>query len=344
MVPATAFSTRDQYDAARHHVAVLDRSGRGWIGVSGQDRASYLQGLLTNDIAALVAGQGCYAAYLTPQGRMISDLWVYELSDRILLALAGDAKDTVLSRLDQFIFTEDVTMQDLSSALACVTVLGPEAARIAGLVLEASAATRISNLPEHGNLRATFSSTPVIVLAVQDIGQPGYDLLIDPSHGPALKAAVVAAGAVEIDMSTAEVLRVESGIPKFHSDMDENTIPLEAGIELQAISFTKGCYVGQEVIVRVLHRGHGRVARKLVGLAIEGTEVPRPAIDIQVDGHTIGRITSSVFSQALARPIALGYVQRDFVAPGTRVVVGGDPAAVVALPFVPLQSTGSAAQ
>jgi folate-binding protein YgfZ len=137
-----------------------------------------------------------------------------------------------------------------------------------------------------------------------------------------------------MDETTAETLRIETGVPRFGRDMDEETIPLEAGIESRAISFTKGCYVGQEVIIRVLHRGHGRVARKLVGLTIDGSDVPQPGTRIASGDREIGEVTSSTMSPALQRPIALGYVHRDFVEPGTNVTIGTVGAHVAPLPFV----------
>jgi folate-binding protein YgfZ len=137
-----------------------------------------------------------------------------------------------------------------------------------------------------------------------------------------------------LDPATADAIRIESGIPLFHRDMDEETIPLEAGIEGRAISLTKGCYVGQEVIIRVLHRGHGRVARKLVGLLIDGASAPREGAQVRSDARDVGHVTSATLSPALDRPIALAYVQRDFAAPGTTLVVGDSGAMVSALPFV----------
>ena len=149
-----------------------------------------------------------------------------------------------------------------------------------------------------------------------------------------MKALCVGSGAVEIDPQTAEALRIEAGVPLFHRDMDEETIPLEAGIEGRAISFTKGCYVGQEVVIRVLHRGHGRVARKLVGIAITGPQAPPAGARIRSGDREIGEVTSSAVSPALQHPIALGYVHRDFVEPGTTITVDGMDGTVSALPFV----------
>jgi folate-binding protein YgfZ len=325
------------YQAARQAAAFIDRSHRGRLVVSGRDRASYLQGLLTNDIPALKSGQGCYAAYLTAQGRMISDLWVYELGDVILLNLPGETTAAVLAKLDQFIFAEDVQLGDASATFAQIAVVGPEAARLVEALCDRAAdapGLSLASLSEHGNARVQIAGTPAIITSVTDTGEPGFDVYVEREHAGWLTDRLAAAGVVEATEETAEILRVEAGVPAFQRDMDEETIPLEAGIESRAISMTKGCYVGQEVIIRVLHRGHGRVARKLVGLVLDGDSAPaRGAIVASVD-RTVGEITSSVRSPALGRPIALAYVHRDFVVPGTLLSVEGGQATVTALPFV----------
>jgi tRNA-modifying protein YgfZ len=318
---------------ARQRAGLIDRSDLGRIVVSGRDRASYLNGLLTNDIASLKAGQGCYAAYLTAQGRMIADLMVYELGDVILLTMSRDVKDPVLAKLDQFIFSEDVQLGDVTDAFAHVAVVGPHSAAIVASIVGLNA-SELAQLPPHGNRRARFAERSVIVLRVTDTGEPGFDLLVETEVAPQVRTALKAAGVEDLDRATVEMLRVEAGVPKFHHDMDEETIPLEAGIESTAISLTKGCYVGQEVIIRVLHRGHGRVVKRLVGLTVEGSEVPAAGTPVQSDGRDIGKVTSAVFSSTIGKPIALGYVHRDFTEPGTRVNVGGMDAAVTALPFV----------
>jgi folate-binding protein YgfZ len=327
-------STPTNYEAVRRHAGVFERTDQGRLVVSGRDRASYLQGLLTNDITALGPGRGCYAAYLTAQGRMITDLHAYELGDVMLMTLPLEVKDAVLTKLDQFIFSEDVQLGDVTAAFASRTIVGPEAAGIVTRVLQGLEPAALAGLPEHGNLRAQFNDQPVIVLRVTDTGEPGFDLLIDRSQVAALAAALRSAGAVDVDAALIDTLRVEAGLPKFHRDMDEDTIPLEAGIESRAISLTKGCYVGQEVIIRVLHRGHGRVARRLVGLTLEGDRVPVPGSTALVDGRDVGRVTSAVLSPSLARPIALAYLHRDFTEPGARVTVDGASGVVTAMPFV----------
>jgi folate-binding protein YgfZ len=333
MIPAVSL---DAYAAARQRAGLIDRAHLARIVVSGDDRASFLQGLLTNDVVALKAGQGCYAAYLTAQGRMIADLHVYELGDVMLLTLPRDVKDTVMAKLDQVIFSEDVQLGDVTDTFDQFAIVGPQAAVVAAKALELTA-DALAGLAEHGNLRASWRGAPAIATRAGDTGEPGFDLFVERAQADALRRTLVAAGAVEVDPAAADAIRIESGVPLFHRDMDEDTIPLEAGIESRAISFSKGCYVGQEVVIRVLHRGHGRVARKLVGLRIEGDRVPAPGASIRVEEREVGRITSSTASPALQQPIALGYVHRDFTEPGTHLSADGAAAEVVALPFVPTQ-------
>jgi folate-binding protein YgfZ len=302
--------------------------------VSGRDRATYLQGLLTNDIVALSSGQGCYTAYLTAQGRMISDLHVYELGDVMLVTTPRSTKDVMLGKFDQFIFSEDVQLGDVTDAFGVLVLVGPGIARALDTVL-GHEASEVAALPLHANRRLVCEGQPVVALRVADTGVPGVALMADTTTMTHLTDAVHAAGGVDLDEETADALRIEAGVPAVGRDIDTETIPLEAGIEERAISFTKGCYVGQEVIIRVLHRGHGRVARKLVGLTLAPhDEVPVVGTALTVDGAVVGSITSSVWSPSLARPIALGYVKRDFVQPGTSVDVGvGVQATVTALPL-----------
>lgn len=328
-------SLSQPYRAAREGAALLPRS-RGLILVSGRDRASYLQGLLTNDITALAAGHGCYAAYLTAQGRMISDLHAYELGDLLLLTLPVTTKDVVLAKLDQFIFSEDVQLGDVTDTFAAVDVLGADAARAVAQVTGLSAQD-LQALPAHGNRRHDILGQPHIILRVDDAGVGGFALIGPREASAPLQEALVAAGAVPLDAESAEALRVEAGVPLFGRDMDEETIPLEAGIESRAISFTKGCYVGQEIIIRVLHRGHGRVARKLVGLQFAaGTDVPAAGTTLHAADKDAGVLTSSAWSPTLGHPVALAYVKRDLAEPGTSLTTAtGEAATVVALPFVP---------
>ena len=323
----------DAYSAARQHAALIDRSDRGRLIVSGADRASFLQGLLTNDVVALKAGEGCYAAYLTPQGRMMTDVFVYELGDALLLTVPLEQRELVLTKLDQMVFSEDVQLGDVTTTFGTLAVVGPAAARLLSGLLSQSADELGGWLP-HANRRVQFQGHPAILTRIIDTGEAGYDVHVERNHLDSLRAALLQAGAVEADAATIDAIRIEAGLPKFNRDMDDETIPLEAGIEERAISFSKGCYVGQEVIIRVVHRGHGRVARKLVGLIFDGVVVPPAGVPVSAAEREMGEVRSSAMSPALRRPIALAYLHRDFLAPGTVVSAGGQSATVVELPFV----------
>jgi folate-binding protein YgfZ len=314
----------EQYRALRQGAGLIDRSARGRLRLTGTDRRSYLQGLLTNDIEALAAGQGCYACLLTAQGRMIADMYVIELGDAVLMDLEGDATAKVFAHLEQFIFAEDVQVEDVSAALAQIGVFGPAATAVLSRVLGPLDALRPLE-----NRSTSWKDRSLTMVGRDDVGVGGVDLVIDRGAASDLVTAIREAGAIEVSEAVVETCRIEAGHPVFHKDMTEDTIPLEAGIEDRAISVTKGCYVGQEIIIRVLHRGGGRVARRLVGLTLPSDAVvPTPGDPIRARDREIGRVTSATWSPSLLHPIALGYVHRDFTTPGTRVTLPNGEAEV----------------
>ena len=333
----------DQYRALREGAGLIDRSDRGRLLLTGADRRAYLQGLLTNDIAALTAGTGCYAAYLTAQGRMMADVRTFEMGDALLADLVGAVAPGVFDRWSQYIFSEDVTIEDLSESTAQLGIYGPRAAEVLDNALAAGrlpgeptpSAQMLESMPLYANSRWNLGAAPVFVLRSDDAGVMGFDVVVTSDRRKDLEGLLTSEGAVAVEAEAALACRVEAGRPLFRVDMTEETIPLEAGIEDRAISLTKGCYVGQEIIIRVLHRGQGRVARRLVGLALDpSAAVPVRGEPIRAGDREVGSITSAVQSPALGRPIALGYVHRDFVAPGTSLIVAGGPATVSAVPFV----------
>lgn len=304
-------SSLDDYNALRDGAGWIERQDAGRLRLRGRDRKTYLHGLLTNDIESLAAGTGVYAALLTAQGRMISDMHVYEIGDALIVTLPRSLAASMRERLDQFIFSEDVQVEDETATTTQVGIYGPLAAGAIGGLDPAE-----------------------IVLPSREFGLDGFEIVTDPERLPGVIEAIESHGARAVDIAALEVLRVEAGVPRFLVDMTDATIPLEAGIEARAISMTKGCYPGQEVIVRVLHRGGGRVAKKLVGVVLDETaaEPPCGAI-VRAGDREIGLLTSIVRSVQLDRPLALGYVHRDFTAPGTIVEVDGMPAAIHALPI-----------
>ena len=296
-------------------------AARGQIAVTGADRLSYLQGLLTNDIPSLVPGTGCYAAWLSPQGRMLTDLHLFESATMLLIDVPAALVAATCERLEQFVFSEDVQIGSLGNSLTSVSVHGPRAAAVIDRTLGATAG--LDTWAAYRHAHATFDGKPAVVARLDQLGVPGYHVYLSPGDEAALLAALESTGAAVVGAEAVTAARIEAGYPVFGLDMTEDTIPLEAGIESRAISLTKGCYVGQEVIIRVLHRGHGRVARRLVGLRVDGA-VPdagaRLKAGLEADAKEIGFVTSAAESPRLGT-VACGYAHRDFVAPGTLVGV-----------------------
>jgi folate-binding protein YgfZ len=304
--------SEDGYRALTEQAGVVKRADRGVLTVAGPDRLTWLQGLVTNDVVSLPLGGICAAAYLTPQGRMISDLRVVNLADRTLLDVPAPLAAALQARLDALLFSEDAQIADSSREIAIIDVHGPLAPQV-------------------------VQGLEVIRDDAFDV--PGYSAFVSAPQVAGLVGELTRRGAVETTLETLDVVRVEAGRPAFLVDMDEHTIPLEAGLEKRAISFTKGCYVGQEVIVRVTHRGGGRVAKRLVGLRVSKAELPKPGSVIRSGQREVGRLTSVAWSPALASIVALGYAHRDFTETGTSVdIIHGEgvviPAVVSSLPFV----------
>jgi folate-binding protein YgfZ len=300
------------YSALTQAAAIVRRGDRAVLEVTGADRLSWLQGLLTNDVVALPEGGICDAAYLTPQGRMISDMRVANFADRTLLDVPASLAEALHKRLASLLFSEDADIV-FAPGLVIVDVHGPRAAEV---------------------------TQGEAVVRDDAYELPGFSAFLVSTDVDAFVARVVERGAIETSLETLDVVRVEAGRPAFLVDMDEHTIPLEMGLERRAISFTKGCYVGQEIIVRVTQRGGGRVAKKLVGLRFDKGDLPKAGDGASADGREIGRVTSVVRSPALETVIALATLHRDFTAAGTAVQVatstGSVTAQVSTLPFIPL--------
>ena len=293
--------------------------------MKGSDRASFLHGLLTNDVAKLTPGTGTYAAYLTPQGRMISDMRVVETGDSILLDVEASVVGTLARKLDSLVFSEDVIIEDISASIAAIGIHGDLAAALLAQV----AGTPADALQrQFDNRQASIVGCSILIIRDDYLGLTGFDIYVNAGQARQVRDALLQGGATEVDEATVEALRIEAGRPRFGVDMDAETIPLEAGLQDRAISFTKGCYVGQEVIIRVMHRGQGRVARRLVRLAIAGTSVPARGDSIFAAGTRVGEITSAARSMDTGATIALGYVHRDQAAAGMELSVGESQAVV----------------
>jgi folate-binding protein YgfZ len=303
-----------EWAAVRRHAGLLDGRNRRLLSLIGGDRVTFLQGMISNDVAKLTDGDGTYAALLTIQGKLVSDLYVYVLADRLILDVPAGRHDAVRAALDRYIVADDVEFEDrtLDSLLA---VEGPQAATILASVAD----TPVDGLRPWAHRECVIGGRTFRCLAVSQTGEKGFRLLGNPDEVTPLWQSLLGAGATPVGLDTLGVLRLEAGIPWFGIDMDEDTLVMEVGLE-GAISFTKGCYLGQEVVERVAARGH--VNRKLGGLIAAGPVIPSAGTPLIYAGKEVGLVTSAAHSPALDRVIALGYLHRGACEPGTTVHAG----------------------
>ncbi len=318
-----------EWAAVRQRCGLLDARFRALLRMTGSDRITFLQGMVTNDVAALQVGQGTYAALLTIQGRLVADLRVYVLADEIWLDVPTGRADAVRRALEQYIIADDVEFVAADDWATLIALEGPQASAVVQQVLPSGSAP--SQQFAHHEL--AFDGSAVRVVATHHTGESGYLLLGKADDAAVLWQRGLAAGAEPVGMEALDVLRLEAGIPWFGHDMDEDTLISEVGLE-SAISYRKGCYLGQEVVERVAARG--QVHRKLVGLTLTGTPPPA-ATTLEHDGKDVGWITSAAWSPARRKVVALGYVRREFWDPGVQVQVrttgGLTLATVEPLPF-----------
>jgi folate-binding protein YgfZ len=322
-------SIADQYRTITTGAGWTDQSVRGRLRFAGRDVAAFLQALVSNDVLALAPGQGVYATYLTPQGRMIADLEVHvRANDWIIETPAGHAA-ALAARFDSLVFTEDVRLEDVTDSTFRYDIIGAQAAPVAAAAVDLIASD-VAALTEP----AHFEWQDGIVVRSDTAFVPIYKLIGEVAAAAGVRHRLDAQGAVVLSSEVVESLRIEAGRPLFGSDLTADTIPLEAGLLERAISTTKGCYVGQEIVIRVLHRGGGRVARRLVRLALDvAGEAPAPGAALEDDGRHVGQLTSVAPSLTGPGFVALGYVARADAEPGRRLDVAGRPQSAVITGF-----------
>jgi tRNA-modifying protein YgfZ len=306
-----------QYRAATESCGMLDRSERGKLALTGSDAKTFLQGQVSNDVEALEPGRGCYAAFLTPKGKMLGDVRILDTGDELLLDTERVALQELFNMIRRFSIGYDVQLHKRTLERGLVSLLGPEAAAVAGV--EALGADEDSHV-----------ATEVDGVAVRAIRTDlGVDLLCDAGDTDRLTAALSARGAEPISEAVADCVRIEHGRPRYGVDLDDSVIPQEAALNDRAVSFTKGCYVGQETVARLFYRG--KPNRTLRGLRLS-TPAPTGA-EIRFGDRVVGRLASVAESPALG-PVALALVRREAPS-GSAVTVGADEvdAVVVELPF-----------
>jgi folate-binding protein YgfZ len=305
-----------QYRQLREACGLLDRSERGKLLVTGPDGAEYLQGQLTNDVEALEVGEGQYAALLDRKGHMQADMRVLRLgAEEIWVDTEGEALAAARRHLEMYSIGRDVTVADVSEERAVLSLIGPRSPEVAGT----------ASLPELTCLETTVSGVECIAAGTPD----GIDLIVAAEEAERLRGALLEAGAVMVSPAAVEILRIESGTPRFGAEMGIETMPAEAGIVERAVSFTKGCYIGQETVARLHYKG--KPNRHLRGLRLSGPA--EPGAPLRLGEKEVGRLGGAAVSPALG-PIGLAILRREAEA-GAELAVGEDgvTARVVDLPF-----------
>ena len=305
------------YRALREHAAWLDLSGRGKIRISGEDRARLLHALTTNHIERLTPGEGCYAFFLNAQGRILADVNLMCFEGHFLLDTEPETRRKLFEHLDRYIIADDVTIEDETDYIRTVALEGPEAVgvliRLGGPVPQAPGSTAASGARTVARLNST--------------GSEGFFLFAPAGEMDYLETQLSSAGAVPATPGDARVVRIEHGRPRYGEEITERYLVQETA-QLHAVHFSKGCYLGQEIVERV--RSRGQIHRVLRRVEIDTTEVPAAGAKLTSGETPAGEVASAAFSPALGKTVALAYVRTQSAEPGIELSMDGAPARVSA--------------
>jgi len=306
------------HQALRSAVAWIDLSARGKIIVTGEDRARLLHAMTTNQVQQLQPGEGCYAFFLNPQGRILGDVNLFCRESDFLLDVESETREPLYQHLDKFIIADDVALEDATDRIATLALEGPQAL---------DAARRLC-VPVPEKPWAHVAWNDVVVADVSWTGAPGLRFFAPVEVKPRLIEQFQRADAPEVSLQEARVVRLENFHPRYGEDIFPTTLSQETQ-QAHAVNFTKGCYIGQEIVERV--RSRGLVHRLLAGVEIDSTEPPEHDTRLFHGEEDVGKITSSAFSPALGKVVALAYLRREMAEPGTALFVNGHPAVVRSL-------------
>jgi folate-binding protein YgfZ len=334
LMPRHFGNPEHEYESALKDAVVFDRSHHGKVEVAGKDAASFLHNLSTNDVKQLAIGEGCTAYLTTGQAKIVAAVCIYRVgSETFWLDCNIQSGEAVRQHLDRYLISEQVEIRDRTVEFAQTHVAGPSAAALVGKVLDGKCAELVEL-----RLALVNGSNAAQCRHHSPLGVPGFDIVCSAARGPRLWQDLRQAGAVPSGTEVYETLRVEAGTPTYGLDIDDGNLPQEVGRVEQMVSFTKGCYIGQETVARI--RTYGHVNRSLIGLVISGKEIVATGTKLFADVQEVGRTTSCAWSPRLQQIIALGYARRGSETPGTRLALsapnGSRVATAVSLPFVPV--------
>src|SRR5882672_12882591 len=311
---------------------LIDLSARGRILISGTEAVMFLNGLITNDMKTLAVKTWMPAVFPNVQGRLLAAVRVIHREDGFLIETESATRDTVVKLLERFTLAGDFRLADLTRNTAQLSIQGAQAPEIMTAIFGETPA----NLDRHAVAGVDWQGQQITIIRATHTAEDGLDLFVSASEVETLRDAFIKAGVQAIGNDTIETLRVEAGIARYGVDMDETNVVTETNLD-DAVSFTKGCYIGQEIIARIKYRGH--VAKKLTGVLLgRNVALESHAKILSSDDKEIGVITSWTASPQLKQTIALAYVKYDYLEPGTKVKVVSAaqefPATVTDLPFV----------
>jgi folate-binding protein YgfZ len=320
-----------EYRALREGAALFDLSLRGKIGITGTDRAAFLHNMVTNDVRSLRPGQGCNAALLSLQGKMEAGMRIHCLEDAIWCDIDPGPAERVRAVLAKHLILEDAKQEDMTESWALLAVQGPGSDDV--LARSGSASARPAEGLAH--TWTEIEGTRILLVRLDHSGEGGFDLWVPAAEGVAVwRALRDRGGARPAGLAALDARRIEAGIPWAGSEIDGEHFPMEAGLDAGWISYTKGCYLGQETISRLHHLGH--VNRHLVSLTLPGDSVPTKGATLWAGEKRAGAITSAALSPRDGRAVALAYVHRDHAVPGTELEfedgAARTPIAVASLP------------
>lgn len=305
---------------------VYDLSSRAKIAVTGGDRVRWLNGMVTNNIRDLAPGHGVYAFLLNPQGRILGDLYAYNRGDSLTIDTDQSQSQKLLSTFDHYIIMDDVEVTNVSEKLTAVGIAGPtarEVLRSAGLEFPELKPLQLVDL--------TWQSAALTLVRSDNESVEGYELWLAPDDVKPLWDTLTKTRAKAVSTTALDWLRIATGIPRYGQDIRERDLPQETE-QQRALHFSKGCYIGQEIVERI--RSRGAVHRKFTGFEVEGP-LPAPGTKIQAEGKDVGEITSAASLPAAdgMRSLALGYIRREMAAPGKQAQAGNAQLRVAPLPF-----------
>lgn len=295
------------------------------IEIAGTDRATWLHNLCTNEIKKLAPGRGCEAFLTTVQGKTLGHGFIFSEADVLVLDTVAGQGDTLLKHLDRYLVCEQVTLTDCSGEGFEVLLAGPKSAAIVANVLQAAVPTE-----QLAHSEVEVDGKAIRIRRV-DLGIASFFVEVPPVDGPWLAGKLHAAGARQCLFAALDALRIEQGFPLFGRDITEKNLPQEVARDELAISFVKGCYLGQETVARIDALGH--VNKLLVGVQFDGQEIPQDGTELQADGQSVGVVTSATYSPRLEHPLALAYVRHSLARPGARLASPVGNAEVVRLPL-----------